>query len=125
VLSQVTLVSLKKSIEKTYWHKCTVINFETYIKANKSTGTREVTVIEDRPCKLSYSSLSVATESETVTSITQVPKLFIDLDVKIKPGSRIIITDQQGRLSEYKNSGEPGVFLVHQEIPLKLTKEWA
>ena len=44
---------VRKAIEQTYTGKCTITEYQSY-KKNKSTGKKEVDILEDQPCKLSF-----------------------------------------------------------------------
>lgn len=113
----------RRAIESLYTGRCTVIEYRKIKKANKSTGFEEVTVIENQPCRLSYSRVTKANETESATEITQTPKVFLPPELQIKPGSKLVIS-QNGRTTEFKNSGEPAVYSTHQEIMLELFKGW-
>ena len=51
-------------------------------------------------------------------------KLFISPEVEIKPGSKIVVT-QNGVTTEFSNSGKPAIYTNHQEIMLKLFEDYA
>ena len=57
-------------------------------------------------------------------NLTQIVKLIISPDVNINPGSKIIVTNN-GKITEYKNSGVPATYSNHQEIMLELFDGWA
>lgn len=118
------ITQAKKAIENQYRGVCSITEYQSYKKENKSTGYQEVIVLEHQPCKLSYSSIKNANSTDTATSLTQVIKLFISPDIEVKPGSKIIIT-QDNRTTEYKNSGMPAIYRTHQEIVLELFKGWS
>lgn len=115
---------VRKAIESLYKDKCSIVEYRSYKKANKSTGQREYTVLQNQPCKLSYSTVKSNTETASAEMVTQVVKLFISPDITIKPGSKIIV-EHQGRAIEYKNSGEPGIYPSHQEVMLELFDGWS
>lgn len=115
---------VRKAIEMTYTGKCTISEYQSYTKENKSTGHQEVPVITDQPCKLSFSKVTNTSQGETAAMVVQTAKILIAPEIQIKPGSKLIIT-QNGITTEYKNSGEPALFSTHQEIVLELFKGWA
>jgi len=115
---------VRKAIEKLYRDTCTIVEYRTYKKSNKSTGQKEFTVLQDQPCKLSFSTVSSNTETASAEMVTQVVKLFIAPEIVIKPGSKIIV-EHEGRTTAYKNSGQPGVYPSHQEVVLELFDGWA
>jgi len=115
----------RKAIESKYEHICTVIEYQKVKDlVTKITSSKEVIVLEDKPCKLSYSTVKSATETENASALQQVVKLFIAPEIVIKEGSKLSIT-KDNRTTEYKNSGIPAVFTSHQEIVLELFKGWA
>lgn len=115
---------VRKAIESLYRNKCTIVEYRSCKKANKSTGQKEFTVLQNQPCKLSFSTVKSNTETANAEMVGQVVKLFISPDIVIKPGSKIIV-EHQGRTIEYKNSGEPGLYPSHQEIVLELFDGWS
>lgn len=124
MLSEVQVVKIRKTIESTYNGICNIIERQKVTNANHSTSMKEVTVLENQPCRLSFKSISNTTEGETVATTKQSVKLFISPDIVVKAGSKIIVT-QDGETTEYKSSGIPAVYGTHQEIILELFKEWA
>lgn len=83
-----------------------------------------MTVLEDEPCRLSYSNVSAVDQTETAAKTAQVTKLFLSPDVQIRPGARITVT-QAGITRAYECSGVPAVYSTHQEIVLKLSERYA
>ena len=63
-------------------------------------------------------------KTDTAAKLTQGTKLFIAPEIKIKPGSKIIV-EQNGTTTEYSASGVPAVYLSHAEIMLELFEGWA
>ncbi|MDY6680404.1 hypothetical protein, partial [Clostridioides difficile] len=80
---------------------------------------KEVIVLENQPCKLSYKNIVSATEGK-LAKLEQTIKLFISPDIEIKAGSKLIINDK-----EYVRSGESAIYSNHQEIILELFKDKA
>lgn len=113
----------RKAIELLYEGACTITIYESYIKPNKATGHRETIVLENEPCRLSYSSALAAEKTETGTSKRQMIKLFLAPEVDVRPGSRITVT-QNGVTENYCRSGQPAVYATHQEVELDLWKGW-
>jgi len=56
--------------------------------------------------------------SEVSNTIKYEPVLFINPDIKIKPGSIIEVT-QYGATRKFIRSGEPFIYETHQEIVLQ------
>ena len=118
------MVDHKKALMLLWTDTFSVVEYPDYTKPNGSTGFEEAIVLENEPCKLSFSSLSAVNQSETSAAIVQSTKLFCDKAIEIKAGSKIIV-NRDGRTFEYKQSGEPGIFLAHQEIVLVPYKDVA
>jgi|GEM_PF-831181 len=119
------MVSPARAALRRMWeHLCTVYEYHPVLLENKTTVHKEVVVIEDAPCRLSFSSLKQANQTETAAQTPQVTKLFIDETLDIKAGSKIVV-DCRGREFVFGYSGEAGVFDHHQEIILIPWKGWA
>lgn len=121
---QTQMVKTRKAVESLYDGKCTIIEHQKVKKENKSTGFSDITVVKDQPCRLSFSTVKNAEQGETAANLIQVTKLFITPEIKVKPGSKLIIT-QDGVTTEYKNSGQPAIYKTHQEIVLELFDGWS
>lgn len=116
----------RKAIESTYSGVCTVIERRD-VRDERTKITRkneEVPVVENQPCKLSFEKLNAVVQTDTAAKLTQGTKLFIAPEIKIKPGSKIIV-EQNGTTTEYSASGEPAVYFSHSECMLELFKGWA
>lgn len=115
----------RKAIELLYEHNCTIVEYQKVKDSvTKITGQKEVIVLENQSCKLSFSSIKGANQTESAAIAVQVVKLFIAPEITIKPGSKIIVT-YNGITESYKNSGVPARYSTHQEIVLELFKGWA
>lgn len=114
----------KKAITSCYDGKCTVIEHQKVQKPNKTTVFADVVVYTAIPCRLSFQTTATTKPTETAAAVAQVTKVFLAPEIKVKPGSKLTIT-QNGVTTEYKSSGEPAVFGSHQEIMLELFKGWA
>ncbi len=112
----------RKHIEQLYFDKCSVIEYQHVTEDNLS-FVREVQVYTDIPCHISHKTIVHATES-MASNITLVSKLHVAPDIRIKAGSKIIVT-RNGVSTVYKNSGEPAVYQTHQEIVLELEDDRA
>jgi hypothetical protein len=118
-------MAARKALESTYDGVATVIEHQKVRnEKTKLTEYEDVTVLEGQPCKLSFSSIAAVIQSESAASTTQTTKLFISPDIKIKPGSKITVT-QSGVTNDYTYSGVPAVYQTHQEIMLDFFKDWA
>lgn len=112
-------MSVRKALESLYKDKCNVYERQEYIKENKSTGHRDVLVISDMPCRISFSSFPANRENDRAAYKEQSIKLFYAPDRVIKPGSKIEVT-RCGVATSYKASGEPARYTTHNEISLEL-----
>ncbi len=113
----------RQALESQYDWKCDVIELKSKVEKN-ITKKSEETVLTAQKCRVSFEDIGVNTQTDTESKKTQKIKLFIAPELKIKSGSKIIVTGR-GRTTEYKNSGEPAVYDTHQEIMLELWKGWA
>ncbi|WP_218970978.1 hypothetical protein [Cytobacillus solani] len=115
----------RKAIERLYKGVCTIKEFQsikdpiTHITSNK-----EVPVLENQPCKLSIEKQTSATNTNGPAIIAQSTKLFLAPEIIVKAGSKIIVS-QHGKTNEYARSGEPTVYMDHQEIVLEFFKGYA
>ncbi|HBF3362847.1 TPA: hypothetical protein KOC08_003566 [Clostridioides difficile] len=110
----------RKAIEILYRDKCTIVEYQP-IKdpVTKRTNNKEVIVLENQPCKLSYKNIVSATEGK-LAKLEQTIKLFISPNISVKAGSKLIINNK-----EYVRSGESAIYPNHQEIILELFKDKA
>lgn len=95
----------RREQEKLYEGICDIVEYQSY-KDGKATSFREVTVYEAVPCRVSFGNLgnvNAASNNGVAVAIEQTIKLFINPDITIKAGSKIVVT-QYGETVEYKNS---------------------
>lgn len=115
---------VRKAVESLYTGRCTVTEYkEIRDEVSKITKNKEVTVLEDIPCRLSFKNISAA-DLHYGNAVGQEVKLFVSPDVDIKDGSKITVT-QNGVTADYAKSGEPAVYSSHKEIILELFAGWA
>ena len=123
---------VKKYIEAFYTGACDIYEYLPQITENGSTEMRESLVREGQPCRLSYTTRlsysGLKTSSSNPTQLLNSPvqqiKLFLSPEIRVKPGSKIIVT-QNGITQGYKNSGEVAMYKYHQEIVLERLEKWA
>ena len=115
----------RKAIEMRERDKCTIVESQP-IKdpVTKRANNKEVVVLENQPCKLSYKNITSATDGK-VAKLVQTIKLFISPNINIKACSKLIITTQNNITKEYIRSGESAIYPNHQEIILELFKDKA
>ncbi len=115
----------RAAIESTYDGTCNIYEKQPYKDPEtKVTSQKLVKAVEDQPCHLSFSNISAADDTETVSKLRQVTTLFLAPEIVVKPGSKIEVT-QAGRTEFYSRSGQSAVYGSHQEISLELWKEKA
>lgn len=115
----------RTALESTYTGVCSVYEYgETTDPETHITTHGEKKVLENIPCRLSFSRIEAAENSGGAATAAQSVKLFISPDVSIKSGSKISVT-QNGVTTEYASSGVPAVYPTHQEIMLELFRGWA
>lgn len=125
MLSKNQVVKARKAIESMYDGTCTIIERQKVKLPNKSTGFKDIVVLEDIPCRLSFKTITNTNQAETgVSTVVQVTKVFIAPEIQVKPGSKLTIT-QNDVTTEYKSSGQPAIYTTHQEIELELFERWA
>lgn len=108
-----------------YRDKCTIVEYQPVKDpVSKRTNNKEVVVLENQPCKLSYKNIASATDGK-VAKLTQTIKLFISPNIEVKAGSKLIITNQNNIIKEYIRSGESAIYPNHQEVILELFKDKA
>ena len=118
------MVNHKKALMMLWRDTFSVTEYREKAQPNGATGFEEAVVLEDQPCKLSFSALKAVYQNEEAAAIVQSAKLFCDNAIEIKAGSKISVM-RDGRVFEYSQSGEPGIFANHQEIALTPFAVWA
>lgn len=114
-----------KDILKRLWLDTCNVYIQEKVKneITKRTEFVEILIIENEPCKLSFNSITSADNSNNVSSVNQSITIFIDNELKIPSGSKIVVTRQNQNFI-YKQSGQPRLFTNHQEIKLELFEGW-
>jgi len=119
------MVDTHSSLLKLWKDRCTVYTKKEVVsQINKRTTFTDEVFLSNVPCKLSFESLSTTNQADNAATIVQKAKLFLSPDVAIPPGSKISV-NRNGLVIDYEQSGEPGIFNNHQEIPLDIFKGWA
>jgi hypothetical protein len=112
------MVGRKKALMRLWKDTFCVTEYREITDASGATGFEEVRVLEDLPCKLSFSSLGAVNQADDAAMIVQSVKLFCDDELTVKPGSKIAVT-RGGIVTEYSQSGEPALYPgSHLEIML-------
>lgn len=114
----------RAAMEKQYDSICTVYERRSVEDDDHITRKKEVAVLSDIPCRLSYRTINTTNTSSGIAEQSILVKLFINPDVEIKAGSKIVITTC-GREETYQRSGMPAIYPTHQEIMLTNFERWA
>lgn len=115
---------IRQAIESLYTDTCSVYEYQKVKNPQtKVTELKEVCVLENQPCRLSYGTIK-ETSDGILGGVTQIVKLFIAPEINVTVGSIIAVT-RHGRTVNYTRSGEPAIYTNHQEIVLDLFKEYA
>lgn len=115
----------RQAQESLYEGVATIIEYKK-VKDEKTKTTKyeNITIVEDQPCRVSFSNITTVSQGDSAASKKQTIKLFISPDITIKPGSKIIVT-QNGITTDYTYSGVPARYSTHQEIMLELFERWS
>ncbi len=100
--------------------RCTIYEYQDVLNwETKQTTQKEVAVLVDEPCRISYRHEQATNIRNGAAVVSQAIILHIRPDLIVNPGSVIEIT-QHGKTCKYKGSGQPAVYCNHQEIILEL-----
>jgi len=114
----------KKNFELLFEDRCDVYEYAKEKQANGSTAHKEMRVLADIPCKISFNGANQVAEGTKYSTPVQSIKLFIPNGINIKDGSKLVIT-RQGEATAYKNSGALSKYATHSELGLELFKGWS
>ncbi len=115
----------RKAVESLYKGLCTVkVWQEVENPVTHATTHKEVALLTDQKCKLSYEKQTSTTPTGGPALIAQTTKLFIAPELDIPAGSKIIVT-QHNKTTEYARSGEPAIYTDHQEVQLELFERYS
>ena len=111
---------------KLLWNdRCSIIAKENVKDARTGkTKQADAIVFSELPCRLSFKTVTIPTQTDSAARTVQSTVLFLSMDVTVPPGSKIVVT-HEGVEREYTQSGVPSVYSYHQEIPVELKGEWA
>lgn len=116
---------ISKAVKMLWTSRCNIINYEDLTNDDGATVQKKTVIAENVPCRISYSTDNAGVQTNTTDNISQQIKLFISCDIKIKPGSEIIVTSKNGTVKHYISSGIPAEYTAHQEIMLVDKKVYA
>lgn len=116
---------MKRAVEMLYADSCSIYEgTEHFSEITKQTSFVWEEVAAGVPCRISFGSAVPAAVGDAVTAISQTIKLFLTPDIRVKPGSRIVVT-RGGSTTEYRASGQPALYTSHQEVLLELLEGYS
>lgn len=114
----------RQAVEMMYEGTCTVYEKQgSTDPKTKITSQREVPVYEEVACKLSFSKIMPVEKQAEGYRQVQTVKLFLAPEINVKPGSKIVVT-QNNVTEAYKMSSLAAVYASHQEIMLDAWDGW-
>lgn len=118
------LAGMREAAETLYTGRMDVVEYRA-VEDEKTgiTEHREVTVLEDIPCRLSYGKAAAAAEGDAAENVQEI-KVYFAPEVSIRPGSKLIVR-QNGAEAAYKSSGVPRCYASHNEVALEYFERWA
>lgn len=121
--SGVNVPKSNNPLAKLWTGRCTIYEYQDFTDpVTFQTTQKEVAVLEDEPCRLSYNHEQATNIQSGAAVVSQSITLFVRPDLKINPGSVIEVT-QHGVTEKYKGSGQPAVYCNHQQIVLQLYED--
>ncbi len=115
----------RAALEQTYTGICSIVEYqEVTDEKTKLSSEKEVMVLADQPCRLSFEKLAATVQTDTAATVSQGITLFLAPEIAVKSNSKIIVI-QNGVTGEYSLSGKPAVYCTHQEVTLELFRGWA
>lgn len=123
------MVRYKKIAESFFDRVCNVYEYREVLEDGFS--RRELVLTQENiPCRRGYSTggntnyVKTAETTQDNEQIKQLVKLFVASDVKIKPGSKIVVMSGDDK-EYYEYSGYELYYDTHCEILLKSVERWA
>lgn len=124
MLSENQVVKVKKALIRGYIGTMDVYEYrQSTDPITHITSSSETKVLENIACRLSFTQ-SPSSNGSDAASVAQSVKVFFDSDEEIKPGSKIVVT-QNGVTTAYRHSGVEAVYDTHRAIVLDLFERWA
>lgn len=114
----------RQAVESTYDGACNIYEWENITDPDtKITSQKEVMVFEDTPCRVSFTRVVPAYKQGEGAKQEQQVRLFLAPEITVKPGSKIVVT--QNQVTEtYKMSSLVAMYSSHQEIVLEAWEGW-
>lgn len=124
MLSEATMVRVRKAMERTYTGFCSAVVNKKVLSHDKSTQFREVHLFEGQACYFSHGKKSATEEQGMLSELTLEGVVFLPPELDVPPGTKLVV-EQAGRTLEFSSSGQSAVYHSHQEIAVTLFKGWA
>lgn len=106
-----------KSLTALWFDRAKITGWQP-VKDGSITSTKEVTIVDDEPCKISRKSLKPSDQKDFGTDEYDVV-MYIRTDIDIPAGSNVYVTDVNGKVTKYKQSGKAYTgYVSHQEVAL-------
>ena len=113
---------LKKAVSLLWTDKAKIIGTKKVTK-NHITNSVETTIVENEPCKVVLKGQSASTQTIFGTDEADA-KLLIRNGIDIPAGAEIVITDQNGNQTRYKNSSRSySGYFSHQELAMERSEK--
>lgn len=109
----------RRQFEKQYDSLMTIKELQASDDDIFSDGEEWTAVVSDEPCRVSKKQQLLATDKGDTPNIGYYIALYCKPDVKVRPGSKILITNTHGETREYARTGEAfNSYKTHQEISI-------
>ncbi len=114
----------RNAVEMLYEGVCTVYEKQGVTdQGTKITRQQEMPIYESIACRLSFSKVMPVEKKAEGYQKAQVVKLFLAPEINIRPGSKIVVT--QNKVTEvYRMSSVAAIYGTHQEIVLDVWEGW-
>lgn len=117
------IIPVTDVLQRLWIGTCTVYEYQEVVDPDTFQTTMGlVPVVEDEPCRLSYSTQKPTELESGIAGLEQQIKLFLSPAIQVSPGSVLEVT-QHNRTNRYRRSAEPAVYTNHQEITLEMEKD--
>lgn len=115
--------NLKQDLALMWDDTCDIYSCDKSINAStKRTEFTEELIYSNVACKLSFTTFDPTTGTVHVDEQSQSAKLFLDNELNIPMGSKVVVT--RGERTYSYRVGEIGLFPSHQELRLTLLERW-
>lgn len=102
-------------LEQTYDGMMTVTGTTKSIARGETIVRRDVILLENIPCALSFSGAEAGEQTDDRGKIGYTASIFCSPDIHVAAGSQITV-EQYGKTYRFKYSGECAMYPTHQQI---------